>query len=108
MQVSAASRHDVVLWDMTDTLLDKARAHMAKSLARVAAKKFKDAPAEAEAYQKEVLARVTFTTDQEAAVKDADLVLEVGEGEFRFSQHLTVLCSLYLTSYPGHCGKPQG
>lgn len=76
VQVAAATKHHVTLWDMSDELLGKAKAHMGKSLSRVAAKKFADSPEAAAAFQKETLDRVHFTTDQEAAAAKADLVVE--------------------------------
>ena len=76
VQVAAASGHRVVLWDMSEELLSKAKSNMSKSLARVATKKFEGNAAAAAAFQEETLARVTTSTKQEEAAAQADLVLE--------------------------------
>ena len=69
-QVAAVAGHDVVLRDVTDAALDRARAAVEKSLARFAAKgKITEADAGA------ALARITTTTDLDA-VASADVVVE--------------------------------
>jgi 3-hydroxyacyl-CoA dehydrogenase len=78
----------VVLWDMTEELLGKAKSNMAKSLERVAAKKFEGNKAGATAFQEETLARVTTTTKQEAAAERADLVLEAVVENLSIKQQL--------------------
>ncbi len=76
MQVAAASGHHVVLWDMTDELLTRAKSNIGKSLARVAAKKFEGDAAAGQKFQEETMARITTTTKQEEAGAKADLVVE--------------------------------
>ncbi len=88
MQVAAASGHQVVLWDMSEELLGKAKTNMAKSLERVAAKKFEGDKAAAAAYQEETLARVKTTTKQEEAAASADLVLEAVVENLQIKQQL--------------------
>jgi 3-hydroxybutyryl-CoA dehydrogenase len=69
-QVSAVAGLDVVLRDVTDAALDRARSGIEKSLARFAEKgKISESDVEA------ALARITLTTDLDA-VGDADIVVE--------------------------------
>ncbi len=69
-QVSAVAGHDVVLRDVSDAALDRGRAAIEKSLARLVAKgTIVEADAEA------ALSRITTTTDLDAA-GTADVVVE--------------------------------
>ncbi|MBA3720594.1 MAG: 3-hydroxyacyl-CoA dehydrogenase family protein [Nocardioidaceae bacterium] len=69
-QVAAVAAWDVILRDVTEGALERGRASMQQSLARLVAKeKLSEADSEA------ALARVTTTTDL-AAAADADIVVE--------------------------------
>ena len=69
-QVAAQAGHDVILRDITDDVLDRARKTIAESYARFVAKD-RMSPEDAEAS----LARIATTTDLDAAA-DADIVVE--------------------------------
>lgn len=75
-QVAAASKHSVVLWDQSETLLSSALTGISKSVARIGAKKFEADAAAAETFKAEVMGRIATSTDPERAVSGADLVVE--------------------------------
>lgn len=76
VQVAAQTGHHVHLVEVRDELLHKAKQNIDKSLNRVAKKLHKDDTSSAEKFVSETLARVTMTTDSNAAVADCDLVIE--------------------------------
>ena len=88
VQVSAQSNFHVTLFDLNEGLLEKARANISKSLARVASKKFKDDAAAAEKFQQETLGRIVATSDINAAVGEADLVVEAIVENLKIKQDL--------------------
>ncbi|OXA62128.1 hydroxyacyl-coenzyme A dehydrogenase, mitochondrial [Folsomia candida] len=75
-QVAAASGNTVNLVDVSDSVLQKSRAAIEKSLARVAKKQFKDDPTKGEAYVSQALSKLQYITDSKKAVENADLVIE--------------------------------
>jgi len=75
-QVSASAGNSVNLVDLSPDVLGKSKANIEKSLGRVAKKTYKDDPTKGEAYVKEVLSKINFTTDLNGVVKDTDLVIE--------------------------------
>jgi len=88
VQVAANAKHKVTLWDMNEELLQKGKNRIEKSLSRVAQRKFKDDPNAAQAFQQETMDRITFSTDQEGSVKDADLVVEAIVENLEIKQEL--------------------
>ncbi|KAJ2365361.1 hypothetical protein H4S01_003286 [Coemansia sp. RSA 2610] len=75
-QVAATHNHDVTLVDVSQAALDRGRAYIAKSLKRVAKKKFPDDASAQGGFVDGVLARIALSTSPEAAVRDAALVVE--------------------------------
>jgi len=75
-QVAAVSGNTVNLVDVNDSVLQKSKATIEKSLARVAKKKFKDDHAKGEQFVKNALSRLNYMTDSGKAVENADLVVE--------------------------------
>jgi len=75
-QVSAASGHKVILVDQSQAIVDAAGARIHKSLARVAAKKYKDDKQAADAFMSQVAGNIAMETDAVAAVAKVDLVVE--------------------------------
>jgi len=75
-QVSAATGHKVILVDQSQDIVDKAGARIQKSLARVAAKKFKDDKQAADAFMSKVAGNIAMETDAVSAVAKVDLVVE--------------------------------
>eukprot|EP01065_Artemidia_motanka_P044032 TRINITY_DN6206_c0_g3_i5.p1 TRINITY_DN6206_c0_g3~~TRINITY_DN6206_c0_g3_i5.p1 ORF type:complete len:279 (+),score=94.59 TRINITY_DN6206_c0_g3_i5:203-1039(+) len=73
---AAAGPYSVQMVDLSEDVLAKGRAGIEKSLKKVAGKRFKDSPAEADAFVGETLSRLSFTADTAAAVADTDLVIE--------------------------------
>lgn len=70
-------KYNVTLADVTEDALQKGKAIMTKSLARIVKKQMADASAaEQEAFVKGVVDKVQTTTDAGQAVKDTDLVIE--------------------------------
>lgn len=68
--------------------MNKAKNNIQKSLSRVAAKQFKDDAAAGEAFQRDTLSRISFSTDAVAAVKNADLVVEAIVENLQVKQQL--------------------
>lgn len=75
-QVSAQSGHQVVLVDLQEDILKKAQAAIEESLARVAAKKFRDDKEGKKKFIADTLSRLVTNTSPERAVLNADLVIE--------------------------------
>jgi len=75
-QVGAQTGHKVTLVDLNQEVLDKSNARIAESIKRVAKKKFKDDAAAGDKFVGEALSRLHVSTDAEAALATADLVVE--------------------------------
>eukprot|EP01064_Diplonema_japonicum_P036757 TRINITY_DN8374_c6_g1_i1.p1 TRINITY_DN8374_c6_g1~~TRINITY_DN8374_c6_g1_i1.p1 ORF type:complete len:314 (+),score=96.30 TRINITY_DN8374_c6_g1_i1:50-943(+) len=75
-QVAAVAGHTVRLVDLSESVLGKSKAGIEKSLTRVAGKKYKETPAEGEAWVKSVMGNIEFQTDSVKAVRESDLVIE--------------------------------
>eukprot|EP01098_Paradermamoeba_levis_P004961 TRINITY_DN2104_c0_g3_i1.p1 TRINITY_DN2104_c0_g3~~TRINITY_DN2104_c0_g3_i1.p1 ORF type:complete len:338 (+),score=119.75 TRINITY_DN2104_c0_g3_i1:44-1015(+) len=75
-QVSAAHGHLVTLVDLQEQLLNKAKGGIQDSLARVAKKLHATDPAAGEKYVKDVMDRITISTDAASSAKDAEVVIE--------------------------------
>ncbi|KAJ2510513.1 hypothetical protein H4217_007835 [Coemansia sp. RSA 1939] len=76
-QVAATKKYNVTLVDVNQEALDRGKAYMAKSLARVARKKFgEEAQQEQREFVDDVLGRVTLSTKPSEAVASTDLVVE--------------------------------
>lgn len=75
-QVAAQTNHKVTLVDISDSVLEKAKAGISKSLQRVVKKKFSDNPEAGENYLSSTLGNLSFSTIPADAVKDSDLVIE--------------------------------
>jgi len=75
-QVAATAGNNVNLVDLNDSVLEKSKATIQKSLGRIAKKLFKEDPTKAEKFQQETLARITYLSDTNKAVESADLVIE--------------------------------
>ena len=70
-QVSAVAGYEVVLQDITEAALDRSKTTVQKSLDKLTAKgKIQESDRDA------ALDRIRYTTDLEAACKDADLIIE--------------------------------
>ena len=115
-QVAAVSGHDVVLRDVTEEALQKARDAVAKSLARFVSKGSLEQSAADEA-----LARITTTTDLDA-VASADLVVEAAFESLEVKQQIfreldrvcrdgavlaTNTSAIPITSIAGVTGRPE-
>ncbi|KAJ1733434.1 hypothetical protein LPJ61_001558 [Coemansia biformis] len=87
-QVAAAHKHDVTLVDVSQEALERGKGYMAKSLGRVAKKKFpEDAQAQSR-FVEEVLGRVSLSTDLKAAAGSAGLVIEAAVENIKLKQEL--------------------
>uniref|UniRef100_A0AC35TMW9 Hydroxyacyl-coenzyme A dehydrogenase, mitochondrial n=1 Tax=Rhabditophanes sp. KR3021 TaxID=114890 RepID=A0AC35TMW9_9BILA len=75
-QVTAQAKLNVVLVDQDQKALDKAKTSIAKSIDRVAKKKFADNEADRHAFISSTLQSIQYTTDVKQAVRNADLVIE--------------------------------
>ncbi|KAG8276966.1 hypothetical protein J6590_052884 [Homalodisca vitripennis] len=75
-QVAAQAGNKVTLVEVNDAALQKATSGVENSLKRVAKKIYKEKPAEAENFIKDITSRITYTKDLPASVKQSDLVLE--------------------------------
>ncbi|KAJ1755296.1 hypothetical protein LPJ77_006926 [Coemansia sp. RSA 2523] len=87
-QVAATFKHSVTLVDVNQEALDKSRAYMQKSLARVAKKKFADDATAQKHFVDDVLSRVSLSTTPSTAVSDADLVVEAIVENIKVKQEL--------------------
>ncbi|XP_071952316.1 hydroxyacyl-coenzyme A dehydrogenase, mitochondrial-like [Antedon mediterranea] len=87
-QVAAQTGHHVVVVDQSDEILGKSVAGIQKSLARVAKKKYADDPAGGESFMKTTMGQISTETDPEAAVKEADLVIEAIVENIKIKQDL--------------------
>ncbi|XP_052563290.1 hydroxyacyl-coenzyme A dehydrogenase, mitochondrial-like [Culex pipiens pallens] len=74
--VSAATGHSTSVVDLNAQVLEKARGEIEKNAARLGRKFFKDDPQAAGALVAETLGRVKYCAELEAAVREADLVIE--------------------------------
>ncbi|KAJ2786031.1 hypothetical protein GGI15_001739 [Coemansia interrupta] len=99
-QVSATYEHGVTLIDVNHEALDRGHAYMAKSLARVAKKKFPEEPAVAHDWVEAVLGRVRRTTSLPEGVANADLVVEAVVENIAVKQKLFADIA---GAAPGHC-----
>jgi len=75
-QVAAQTGHTVTLVDVKADLLEKSKANIMTSLARVAKKLYKDKPAEGEKFVNDAKSRISISTDAPKSVQNADLVVE--------------------------------
>uniref|UniRef100_A0A1B6FJH3 3-hydroxyacyl-CoA dehydrogenase n=1 Tax=Cuerna arida TaxID=1464854 RepID=A0A1B6FJH3_9HEMI len=75
-QVAAQAGNKVTLVEVNDAALQKATSGIENSLKRVAKKIYKEKPAEAENFIKDITSRITYTKDLPSSVKQSDLVLE--------------------------------
>jgi len=75
-QVAAQTSHKVTLVDVSDSLLEKSKAGITKSLQRVVKKKYAADPAAGESYLTSTLDNLSFSTKATDAVVDTDLVIE--------------------------------
>lgn len=75
-QVTAAAGYNVTLYDINDSLTAKGLANIAKNVTRIASKQTTN-ESEANQIVKDVLGRISVSTDLSAAAKSADLVIEV-------------------------------
>ncbi|GAV08103.1 hypothetical protein RvY_17844 [Ramazzottius varieornatus] len=75
-QVSAAAGVKVTLIDQSTDVLKKALTGIETNLGKIAKKKFADAPEKGELYVSDALQRIETSTDAQAAVQHADLVIE--------------------------------
>ncbi|XP_055700510.1 hydroxyacyl-coenzyme A dehydrogenase, mitochondrial-like isoform X5 [Phlebotomus papatasi] len=75
-QVAASSGYKVTLVEVNDQLVEKARANIQKSLARVAKKQFKDDETAQTNFVSATLGRLEATCSLTDAVRDTDLVIE--------------------------------
>lgn len=75
-QVAAASGFDVSLVEVNDSLAEKSRENIKKSLSRVARKQFKENEDAQQNYIEETISRLKGTSDLKGAVKETDLVIE--------------------------------
>jgi 3-hydroxyacyl-CoA dehydrogenase len=72
-QVGAQTGHNVVLYDISDAALDKARASIETSVKRVAKKMDQD---KAESFIAETLSRIEMTSSMETTGANAELIVE--------------------------------
>jgi 3-hydroxybutyryl-CoA dehydrogenase len=70
-QVSAVAGYDVVLQDISDAALDRAKSTIAKSLGKMMEKKRMT-----ESDVDETVSRIKYTTDTERACRNADMLIE--------------------------------
>lgn len=75
-QVSANAKLNVVLVDTNDKVLEKSRASIDKSLARVAKKKFPDSAEQQKSFVADTMKHLKVSTNTAEAVSQADLVIE--------------------------------
>ncbi|KAK9505580.1 hypothetical protein O3M35_009598 [Rhynocoris fuscipes] len=75
-QVAAQTGHNVVLVDINEKVLEKAKQAIQKNLARVAKKQFKDDTAKSDAFIKKTMDQLKFSIDLTSTVKSTDLVIE--------------------------------
>ncbi|GMR32220.1 hypothetical protein PMAYCL1PPCAC_02415, partial [Pristionchus mayeri] len=75
-QVSANAKLNVVLVDQNDKVLEKSRASIDKSLARVAKKKFPDSADQQKSFVADTMKHLKVSTNTSEAVSQADLVIE--------------------------------
>lgn len=75
-KVAAQNNYNVTLVDLDPTIIEKAKKSIAKNLERVAKKQFKDDQAEATAFVKGALDRISGSTDVIETAKNTDLVIE--------------------------------
>ncbi|KAI8368721.1 3-hydroxyacyl-CoA dehydrogenase [Blakeslea trispora] len=75
-QVAAQANCNVTVVDTSDASLENGKSIISKSLQRVARKKFGDDDAKQKEFVSSVLRNIHLTTDANASVKEADLVVE--------------------------------
>ncbi|XP_071510230.1 hydroxyacyl-coenzyme A dehydrogenase, mitochondrial-like [Diadema antillarum] len=75
-QVAAQTGHSVTVVDTTAEILDKSKAYIQKSLARVAKKKYADDPDGGTEFVNSTLGQIKMETNAEEAVTNTDLVIE--------------------------------
>ncbi|XP_073991659.1 hydroxyacyl-coenzyme A dehydrogenase, mitochondrial-like [Rhodnius prolixus] len=75
-QVAAQTGHNVVLVDISENVLGKAKVAIQKNLSRVAKKQFKDDSSKIEEFIKKSMDNLKFSVDLTKTVEKTDLVLE--------------------------------
>ncbi|KAJ2795830.1 hypothetical protein H4R21_004955 [Coemansia helicoidea] len=87
-QVAATHKHDVTLVDVSQEALERGKAYMAKSLGRVAKKKFPDDAQAQGRFVDEVLSRVALSTSPAEAAGSAGLVIEAVVENIKLKQDI--------------------
>ncbi|KAJ2862994.1 hypothetical protein GGH94_003893 [Coemansia aciculifera] len=87
-QVAATHKHEVTLVDVNQEALDRGKSYMAKSLKRVAKKKFAEDEAAQSRFVDEIMGRVSLSTKPQEAVSRADLVIEAIVENIKVKQDL--------------------
>lgn len=75
-QVTAAAGIPCTVVDIDADTCSKSKKSIAKSLDRVAKKKFEKEPEKGKDFCNDILSRITFTSSTDSGVNDADLVIE--------------------------------
>lgn len=75
-QVAAQTGHNVTLVDVSESVLQKSKGNIQKSLERIAKKVYADKPQDGNNFVSETLQRLKTDTNAEDAVKEADIVVE--------------------------------
>jgi len=87
-QVAAASNFLVTIVDVNDSVLEKGKSAIQKSLARVAKKQFENDPAAADKLVNDVVNRISTSTNGEKTVASTDLVIEAIVENLKVKQDL--------------------
>ncbi|KAJ2442588.1 hypothetical protein GGI03_008166, partial [Coemansia sp. RSA 2337] len=87
-QVAATHKHEVTLVDVNQEALDRGKSYMAKSLKRVAKKKFAEDETAQSRFVDEIMGRVSLSTKPQEAVSRADLVIEAIVENIKVKQDL--------------------
>ncbi|XP_030586223.1 hydroxyacyl-coenzyme A dehydrogenase, mitochondrial-like [Archocentrus centrarchus] len=87
-QVAASTGHSVTLVDASDDILKKSIEAIEGSLRRVVKKKFADKPEAGEEFIRNVMQKVSTSTDAASAVRGSDLVVEAIAENLKVKQDL--------------------
>jgi len=87
-QVSSQAGLKVNVVDIDQNTLDNGQKYVAKSVARIANKKFKDDPAAGQAFQDKINNGINWTTDSHSAAAGSDLVVEAIVENLKIKQNL--------------------
>ena len=99
-QVTAMAGMPVTVVDIDDATCAKSQATVARSLARVAKKKFETDEAKQKEWTTGVLSKIIFTSDSKAAVSNAELVIEAITERIEAK---TALWKAADAAAPAHC-----